>query len=56
MRITLLGLTALLLLTILPAGCKSTYYGAWESMGVHKRDILVERVEKARDDQEQAKE
>lgn len=37
-------------------GCKSTYYAAMESFGVHKRDILVDRVEDARQDQEAAKE
>lgn len=37
-------------------GCKSAYYGAWEKVGVHKRDILVDRVGDARDDQEEAKE
>lgn len=36
-------------------GCQSTYYAAWEKLGWHKRDILVDRVEKARDSQEQAK-
>lgn len=44
------------LLTLLSTGCKSAYYGAWETVGVHKRDILVDRVEKARDDQQEAKE
>ncbi|MGH7214530.1 MAG: DUF2959 domain-containing protein [Tepidisphaeraceae bacterium] len=44
-----LGMTAFL-------GCKSAYYGAWEKMGWAKRDILVDRVEDARDDQEAAKE
>lgn len=53
MRKTLYGLT---LCAIVITGCKSTYYGAWEAVGVHKRDILVDRVEKARDDQEEAKE
>lgn len=37
------------------AACQRAYYGAWETVGVHKRDILVDRVEEARDDQEQAK-
>lgn len=37
-------------------GCRSTYYAAMESFGVHKRDILVDRVEEAREDQEAAKE
>lgn len=37
-------------------GCKSAYYGAMEQMGVHKRDILVDRVASAVDAQEEAKE
>ncbi len=37
-------------------GCKSTYYGAWEQFGVHKRDILVDRVEDARKEQAGAQE
>lgn len=44
--------TALLCL----AGCQSAYYAAMEKVGVHKRDILVERVEEARDSQQEAKE
>ena len=43
---------ALLLLT----GCQSAYYTAMEKVGVHKRDILVDRVEEARDAQLDAKE
>ena len=38
------------------AGCSSVYYNAMEKVGVHKRDILVDRVEKARDSQEETKE
>ncbi len=38
------------------AGCESTYYSAMEKVGVHKRDILVDRVEEARDAQEDAEE
>ncbi len=34
--------------------CSSTYYGAMEKVGVHKRDILVDRVEDGRDSQQQA--
>lgn len=37
-------------------GCRSTYYNTMEAFGQHKRDILVDRVEEARNDQEQAKE
>jgi len=36
-------------------GCESTYYKTMETMGYHKRDILVDRVEDARDAQEEAK-
>lgn len=38
------------------AGCSGAYYKAMESVGVHKRDILVDRVGDARDSQEKAKE
>ena len=38
------------------AGCQSAYYSAMEKVGLHKRDILVDRVEDARDSQQQAKE
>lgn len=38
------------------AGCESAYYGAWEQVGVHKRDILVDRVEDAMESQDDAKE
>ncbi|HIP38060.1 MAG TPA: DUF2959 domain-containing protein [Desulfocapsa sulfexigens] len=34
--------------------CSSTYYGAMEKVGIHKRDILVDRVEAGRDSQEDA--
>ncbi len=37
-------------------GCESAYYGAWEKLGVYKRDILVDRVEEASDAQLAAKE
>jgi len=36
-------------------GCQGAYYNMWEKLGYHKRDILVERVGKARDGQEAAK-
>jgi len=38
------------------AGCRSAYYKTMEAFGQHKRDILVSRVEDARDAQEDAKE
>ncbi|WP_166837188.1 DUF2959 domain-containing protein [Rheinheimera pleomorphica] len=40
----LLGLTA----------CQSAYYSAMEKVGVHKRDILVDRVEEAQQSQQEA--
>ena len=48
-------LTYLMLLLAL-TGCQSAYYGALEKVGIHKRDVLVSRVEKAKDTQEEAKE
>jgi len=36
-------------------GCNTLYYGALEKMGVHKRDILVDRVREARSAQAGAK-
>lgn len=36
-------------------GCSSMYYGAMEKIGVHKREIMVDRVEEARDSQNDAK-
>lgn len=46
-----LTLSLFLLLT----GCSSAYYSAMEKVGIHKRDILIDRVEKATDSQEDAK-
>jgi hypothetical protein len=37
------------------AGCQSAYYKTMETFGKYKRDILVDRVENARDAQEAAK-
>lgn len=37
-------------------GCAQTYYGAMEKLGIPKRDILVDRVEGARDSQSEAQE
>lgn len=35
--------------------CSAMYYGAMEKMGVHKRDIMVDRVKEARETQNEAK-
>jgi predicted nucleic acid-binding Zn-ribbon protein len=48
-------------LFILPAliiglsSCSTMYYGTMEKMGVHKRDIMVDRVKEARETQNEAK-
>ncbi len=51
-------LTPILLFTCLLAlgACSSLYYGAWEKVGYHKRDILVSRVKTAKETQEKTKE
>ena len=36
-------------------GCDRAYYGAMEKLGHHKRDIMVDRVESARNAQQEAK-
>lgn len=36
-------------------GCSSMYYGTMEKFGVHKRDIMVDRVKEARTAQQDAK-
>lgn len=41
---------------VLIAGCQKAYYSTMEAFGKHKRDLLVDRVEDARDSQEAAKE
>lgn len=42
-------------LVVVVAGCQSMYYGAMEKVGIHKRDIMVDRVKKARDAQNETK-
>ena len=44
----------IILLMLMAAGCSKAYYGAMEKVGIHKRDILVDRVESARDAQSEA--
>jgi len=45
-----------ILMIVISSGCSSAYYGAMEKIGIHKRDILVDRVEDARDAQSEAQE
>ncbi|WP_299687066.1 DUF2959 domain-containing protein [uncultured Vibrio sp.] len=37
-------------------GCQSAYYSAMEQVGYHKRDIMVDRVEDAKESQQEAQE
>ena len=46
-------LAILLSLTTL-TGCQSAYYSAMEQVGIHKRDIMVDRVEDANEAQQDA--
>ncbi len=55
LRSPLLLLTLAMLLPALVGGCSSTYYKTMEKLGVPKREIMVDRVGKARDAQEDAK-
>ena len=43
-------------LLVLLSACSGLYYNTLEQFGIEKRDILVDRVESARDAQEDAKE
>jgi hypothetical protein len=52
----MIPISALLLLCIASISCRSTYYSAWEKFGKHKRDLLKDHVEAARDDQKAAAE
>lgn len=44
-----------LLFVVFLVGCSGVYYGAMEKIGIHKRDILVDRVAEARDSQMETK-
>lgn len=45
-----------LVLLLLLSGCQQAYYSTMEKVGVHKRDILVDRVENAQKSQREAQE
>ena len=55
MNLSRRAIPVLIFAALLSTGCKSAYYGAWEKLGWAKRDILVDRVKDAREDQEAAK-
>jgi chromosome segregation ATPase len=51
-----LAVAVLAMFLLLCSGCAKTYYNAMEKVGIHKRDIMVDRVEAARDSQTEAQE
>lgn len=51
-----LTLDALLVASLLLCGCSRVYYSTMDKLGYHKREMLVNRVQDARDAQEEAKE
>src|SRR5687767_3198969 len=51
-----LQLLGLITFVFFSAGCRTTYYATMEKFGVHKRDMLKENVEEARDEQKKATE
>jgi septal ring factor EnvC (AmiA/AmiB activator) len=50
-----LTLDALLVMSLLLCGCGRMYYSTMDRLGYHKREMLVDRVQDARDAQEEAK-
>lgn len=50
-----LRLLVVFLIAFTLGGCSSLYYGAMEKVGIHKREIMVDRVKAARDSQDEAK-
>lgn len=44
------------MLCLICGGCQSMYFSAMEKVGIHKRDILIDRVEDARQAQQETKE
>ena len=58
MQVTLPGIRAgtVIMALALIAGCSSAQYAALEKVGIHKRDLLVDNVEDARDSQAETRE
>lgn len=55
-RMSKWSLAITVMLSVLLAGCQSTYYSAMEKVGIHKRDIMVDRIESTQDAQQDAQE
>jgi hypothetical protein len=50
----ILGWVAVAVIAAGLVGCRSAYYGAYEKLGVYKRDLLKKRVVEARDEEKAA--
>jgi len=50
------SVSLLVLLVVGLTGCQRAYFNALERIGIEKREVLVDRVEEARDSQNEAKE
>lgn len=50
-KITLIALSVLVL-----SACESVYYDAMEKVGIHKREIMIDRIEAAQEAQEEGQE
>jgi hypothetical protein len=48
--------TLLASVLLLLSACESTYYNAMEQVGIHKRDILIDRIEDTQDAQQDGQE
>lgn len=55
-RIDVTGRCCCFLASLALVACTSTYYRAMESIGIEKRDILVDRIDDSREAQDDAKE
>jgi hypothetical protein len=47
------NLAIILTFALLLSACESAYYDALEKVGVHKREILIDRIETAQESQEE---
>ena len=47
---------AVMMSLLVLTSCSSAYYSAMEQVGIHKRDIMVDRVEEAKESQQEAQE
>ncbi len=52
----LIRIAALILIVLVLGACSTAYYKTMEGLGIEKRDILIDRVEDARDAQDDASE